>query len=214
MKQTIFAALAVALLSGTAAVAADGYAKPGSTKEETGLFGDKPVREDFRGFYIGVRAGGEFANTELEGYGDSFDGIGTDGLVGEAVAGFDMRFGSFVIGPRIIGAISNANTTINGQDLVNHDGFVNFGGRGGVVFNRTLIYVHAGYEVDFLSSDEPSFDNALGDADTNAYTIGLGTEFPLVGNINFVGEGTYIIGTDDLEGTEAMRATAGFNVRF
>jgi opacity protein-like surface antigen len=207
MKQTVIAALAVALLSSTAAVAADPFPKAGSSKADEAF---AAPREDFRGLYIGLRAGGEFANTELGG----FDGIGADGLIGEAVVGFDIRMGSFVIGPRIVGSLSNTNIEIGGQDLVTHDGSVNFGGRAGVVFNRTLVYIHGGYELVFLSSDNPGLDNALNDADLAAYTAGVGVETPLIGNINFVAEGAYVVGTDDLEDTEALRATAGINVRF
>lgn len=197
----------VALLSSGSVYAADIFGQ-GSTKDNFG-----PINKvDFSGAYVGVGVGGQFANIEVgNGF---FDGIGADGLVGEAVLGFDVRRGSFVIGPRILGGFTNVNTEINGQDLGNIDAYVNFGGRAGIVFNRTLVYVHGGYEMLWLSSDDPALDSAFNDADLNAVTAGLGIETMLVNNVSLAVEGTYLHGLDDADGAEGGRGVVRLNYRF
>lgn len=206
MKRIGLAALAAALMS-SGAYAADINGQ-GSTKDNFG-----PINKvDFSGAYVGVGVGGQFANIEV-GNG-AFDGIGADGLVGEAILGFDVRRGNFVIGPRIIGGFTNVNTEINGQDLGNIDAYVNFGGRAGIVFNRTLVYVHGGYEMLWLSSDSPELDSAFNDADINAATAGLGIETVLVNNVSLAVEATYLHGLDDADGAEGGRGVARLNYRF
>lgn len=205
MKTLVGLAAAVALLS-SGVFAAD-LGNHGGLKDD-GFVG--PINHaDFSGFYVGIGAGGEFANTEF----GPIDGIGSDGLVADIVAGYDFRFGSVVIGPRIQGGISNVNTTIGGQNLLNVDEFVNFGGRAGVVFNRSLLYAHGGYEVLFASSDSPYFDSILKKADLNAYTVGLGLETVVTDHVSLSVEGTYIYGIDDAEGTEAFRGMVRVNWR-
>jgi len=206
-KIGIIAALAVALSSGGAS-AADILGRDGSTKDSFGSVN----KVDFSGAYVGVGGGGQFVNLEV---GDGlFDGIGADGLVGEAVLGYDIRRGSFVFGPRVIGAFTNVNTEIMGVDLANIDAYLNIGGRAGVVFNRTLLYVHGGYEMLWLSSDIPALDAVLDDADTNAATVGLGLETMISDGLSFAVEGTYVHGLDDAEGGEAGRGVARLNYRF
>lgn len=201
-----FAVLAIFLAS--PAIAADATEK-GSTLGLPALpaLSDKG---DFSGPYVGIGAGGEFANIEL---GDYFDGIGADGLVGEAVLGYDFRFGGLVIGPRIVGGIANVNTQIGDNDLINLDGYINFGGRAGVVFNRTLVYAQGGYEMMFASSDSPFFDEALEEADLNAWTMGIGLETAIANNVSLAAEGTYVSGIDDAEGLEAFRGVVRLNIR-
>lgn len=206
MISTLAAGAALSAMVATGALASDLNGR-GSSKDDFGSVN----KVDFNGLYVGLGAGGQFANVEVGGV---FDGIGADGLVGEAVAGFDVRRGSFVFGPRVIGAVTNVNTEIAGFDLGNIDAYVNLGGRVGVVFNRTLIYAHAGYEILWLSSDIPALDAAFDDADTNAATVGLGLETMLTGNLSFVVEGTYVHGLDDAEDGEAGRGVARLNMRF
>lgn len=207
MKKIGLAAAVVALMS-SGALGADIFGK-GSTKD--GDFGSVN-KVDFSGAYVGVGAGGQFANIEV-GNG-LFDGIGADGLVGEAVLGFDIRRGSFVFGPRILGGFTNVNTEIAGSDLGNIDAYVNFGGRAGVVFSRTLVYVHGGYEMLWLSSDSPALDAAFDDADFNAVTAGVGVETMLANNLSLAVEGTYLHGLDDAEGGESGRGVVRLNYRF
>lgn len=207
MRKIGLIAAAVAFISGGAS-AADILGRDGSAKDDFG-----PINKvDFNGIYIGAGGGGQFANIEVgNGF---FDGIGADGLVGEAVLGYDIRRGSFVFGPRILGGFTNVNTEVNGSDLGNIDAYANFGGRAGVVFNRTLVYVHGGYEMMWLSSDIPALDSALNDADINAATAGLGVETILANNISLAIEGTYLHGLDDAEGAEGGRGVARLNFRF
>lgn len=211
MKKSALAALAVALLSSGAAYGADILGRGGSTKD--GDF-SHVNRVDFNGAYVGVGVGGEFANVELDTRRGTFDGIGADGLVGEAVFGYDIRRGSFVFGPRIIGGFTNVNTEFAGSDIANIDAYVNFGGRAGIVFNRTLVYVHGGYEMLWVSSDNPRLDAAFDAADLNAATAGLGIETILVDNVSLAVEGTYLHGLDDAEGGEAGRAVVRLNYQF
>lgn len=189
---TLAAGVALSALMITGAVASD--LNGGSLK-------DGPFAEvnhvDFSGAYVGVGVGGGFYNTEIDAGSFAFNGIGSDGAVIDGVLGYDFRRGSFVIGPRIIGALTTISTTINGQDLANLDGFVNLGGRAGVVFNRTLVYAHAGYEIMWVSSDIPSFDKALKDADLNAVTAGLGIETVIGDGMTLALEGAYVHGLDD-----------------
>lgn len=203
MKRIGLAAVAVALMS-SGALASD---LNGSLK-------DSPFRDvnkiDFSGAYVGVGAGGQFVSAEI----GSFDGVGADGVVGEAIVGFDVRRRNFVFGPRVIGAIGNVNTTIGNNDLVNIDAYLNLGGRAGVVFNRTLIYIHGGYEMVWASSDSPAIDAALDDADLNAATVGVGVEAVLGGNLSLTLEATYVSGLDDAEDVEGGRGVARLNYRF
>lgn len=208
MKRMIGLAAVVALAS-SGALGADILGK-GSLKDDFG-----PVNKvDFSGAYVGVGAGGQFANIEVEGYSGTFDGVGADGIVGEAVLGFDVRRGSFVFGPRVLGGFTNVNTEVNGSDLGNIDAYANFGGRAGIVFSRTLVYLHGGYEMMWLSSDSPALDSALNDADINAATAGLGVETMIANNISLAIEGTYLYGLDDAEGAEGGRGVARVNFRF
>lgn len=202
---TLAAGVALSALVATGALATD---LGGSAKDSFSSVN----KVDFSGLYVGVGAGGQFVNLEV---GDGvFDGIGADGLVGEAVVGFDVRRGSFVFGPRVIGAVTNVNTEIMGLDLANIDAYLNIGGRAGVVFNRTLLYVHGGYEMLWLSSDIPGLDAALDDADTNAATVGIGLETMISNGLSFTVEGTYVHGLDDADGGEAGRGVARLNYRF
>jgi hypothetical protein len=205
-KATLFA-LTTLLLS-SSAFAADINGK--SLKDDS--FGEPINRVDFSGFYVGVGAGAEFATMELGG--GAFDGIGADGWVGEAVLGYDIRRGSFVFGPRVVAGISNVNTTIGSTDLVNLDAYANFGGRAGIVFNRTLVYLHGGYEMMWASSDIGALDSALNDLDLNAATVGLGLETMFGNGVSLTLEGTYVSGLDDAEDIEGVRTTARINYRF
>ena len=209
MKRIIAALLVTSALSAPA-MAADVYGKD-SLKDSPASASVNSV--DFSGPYIGIGFGGEFANTELDLRRTTFDGIGSDGLVGDAVLGYDFRAGSFVFGPRVQFGITNVDTTIGSNDLLTLDYFINLGGRAGVVFNRTLFYAHGGYEMMFASSDNAGYDQWLDDADLNAFTVGLGVETAISSNLSLGLEGAYIYGVDDAEGTEAFRGMARINLR-
>jgi hypothetical protein len=216
-KIGIIAVLAAALTSG-GAYAADILGRGGSTKDDFGHVN----KVDFSGAYVGVGAGGQFVNTPAVAevvmgdgwnYGD-LEGIGGKGLVGEAILGFDIRRSSFVFGPRIIGGVTNVSAEFDGNEIGNIDAYLNIGGRAGVVFNRTLIYIHGGYERQWLSSDYAHLDAAFDDADINAVTGGLGLETMLTDSISFVVEGTYIHGLDDAEDSDGGRGVARLIHRF
>lgn len=206
LKSTVIGAAFAAILASAPAIASDLNGK--SLKDEFGSVN----KVDFSGVYVGIGGGAEFATMEIGG--GFFDGIGADGWVGEAVAGYDIRRGSFVLGPRIIGGIGNVNTTILGNDLVNLDAYLNLGGRAGVAFSRTLVYLHGGYEIMWAGSDIPALDKALNDLDLNAVTAGVGLETMFGNGISFTLEGTYVSGLDDAENIEGVRTTARVNYRF
>jgi outer membrane immunogenic protein len=122
-------------------------------------------RAAFQGLSAGIGIGGEFVNIDIL---DQFDGIGADGLVGQVHADYLFAAGSFRVGPYVEGGISNVNTEINGQDLLNQDYF--FGGGlqiGYVVWNSTMLYVQGGGQWS-------KWDIAEGAADADVFSVKLG----------------------------------------
>ncbi len=135
-------------------------------------------KADFSGAYVGIALGGAMLEPD---YGDD----DFDGVVGEAVVGYDFRRASFVFGPRVRGGLS---TQENDSETTEINGYVNLGGRGGLVFNRTLAYLSGGWEKKFIGGpgDDPS-----------AVSVGLGAETKLFEDITFGGEIEHIQGIDD-----------------
>lgn len=201
LKATISAAVLAATLGCAAVQAAD-------------LRGEKahhlaPVTEtkkqDFEGFYVGLGVGGEILEDD---FGNDFDGF-----VGNAVVGFDTRYQSVVLGLRAQGFLSGVE---DDAGLVQVDGGLSFGGRAGLVFNRTLAYVHADHEWLFASSDIPVIDTILDDADLRRLAIGGGLEFttPVLGGLSFGAEASYLIGLGDAEDLDGFRGLLRANKRF
>lgn len=180
----------------------------GSLKDDGPDFGSARTL-DFSGPYAGVGVGGMFLG------GDPENNNGTIGGVVEGVIGWDFRRASFVIGPRIVGGLTNLDDEREwrpGNTAL--DAFLNFGGRAGVVFNRTLVYAHGGYEIAFASSDDPDHDAYLGNADLNAITGGFGIETMLADRWSLAAEGTYISGINDAEDTDGWRGVFRINHQF
>lgn len=202
VKTTVAAAvLAMALVGSAQAADLDGrsdanYAHPGAEYNT------------FRGFYAGVGVGGEFSNNELEFGPISFDGIGGDGLIGSVVIGYDVRMGQFIIGPYVEGLISNAAIELNGLDVVSHDYSVIAGARTGLALGQSLIYAKIGHEWGFQSSDFSSADQ-----DYTALNFGGGVETYIADHVSVTAEGVYVMGLDDHDNGEGLRALVRLNYR-
>lgn len=199
---TSIATLAVGIFASPLAYASDLNGK-GSLKDDA--FSDVHST-DFSGLYVGVGVGGEFLG------GDPDNNNGTIGGVIDGVVGWDFRRDSFVIGPRVVGGLSNLDDEAYCNTAL--DAFLNFGGRAGIVFNRTLVYVHAGYEMQWFSSENSGYDAWLANADTNAITGGVGIETILAGNWSIAAEGTLIGGINDAEDLDGYRAVVRINRQF
>jgi opacity protein-like surface antigen len=170
---------------------------------------DYPIeRNVFQGFGVGVHGGGQFTNIDIM---DQFDGIGADGLVGGIHAEYLFGFGSLRVGPYIEGGISNVNTEIQGQDLINQDHYYGGGIKAGaVVWNSTLVYGKLGYEWSKWSILD---DEA--DADVESVVLGAGIETMLMPHVSLGLEASYITPlnievegddiTDLLEESESLR---------
>lgn len=205
LKSTVIGSLTAILLSGSAFAA--GLHDKGSSLKDDGDVILSGNATDFSGLYVGVGVGGEFLG------GDPDTNNGTIGGVVDGVIGWDFRRDSFVIGPRIVAGLSNlddedpcANTAL--------DAFLNFGGRAGIVFNRTLVYVHAGYEMQWFSSENSGYDAWLANADTNAFTGGVGIETILAGSWSIAAEGGLVSGLNDAEDVDGWRGVVRINRQF
>lgn len=163
----------------------------------------------FQGLGIGVHGGGQFTNIDVV---DQFDGIGADGLIGGAHAEYLFGFGTFRAGVYAEGGISNVNTEIFGQDLLNQDWYAGVGVKAGaVVWNSTFIYGKAGYEISKWSIAED-----LAEADVESVVVGGGVETMLMPNVSVGLEANYVVplsveveskdATDLVEESESLRA--------
>jgi opacity protein-like surface antigen len=203
-KATLFA-LTTLLLSSSAFAADINGGSLKDTVDETS-FGRNP----FSGFYIGLNAGGEFANIDVM---DSFDGIGADGLIGGIHAGYNMCANRFCFGPYVEGGLSNVNVDIGGLDALTQDYYVQGGAMVGYMVGKaTLISVHAGYDHSAWGSDLFGGD----DITVGAVAIGGGIETMITSNVSLGAKVDYLmvysadVGntdvTDFIEESEAIRA--------
>jgi outer membrane immunogenic protein len=134
------------------------------------------------GFYIGIGAGAGAVVTELSDGFDSFNGIGSEGVFGTVVVGYDRQLTS-----RIVGGIfadydfaSNASTDFDGISIDQKNTF-SIGARLGVLTSpTTLWYGTAGYT-------QTEFD-LRGLPDFKGYFVGGGVESQLVGGWNLRAE--------------------------
>ncbi len=159
---------------------------------------------DFSGAYVGLALGGALLNDD-----SSSDDL--KGVIGEIAAGYDFRRASLVIGPRIRGALT---TMEDDTGLIDIDGYLNLGGRAGVVFNRTLVYGSVGYEFMFASSDNPVIDAALDDSKLRALTLGLGVETKIWDGITAGGEVEWVNGLQDAKEVDGFRGLVRINRHF
>jgi outer membrane immunogenic protein len=181
MKKMILAlAGAMSLLS--SAALADGMA----SKSASCCDAARP----WTGFYVGIGGGGAAVVTELSGGGTSFDGIGSEGVFGTVVVGYDRMLTS-----RIVGGIfadydfaSNVSTELStpfGGVSADQKNTFAIGARLGFLSSpTTLWYGTAGYtqtEFDLKSI-------GLGQPDFQGYFVGAGVESQLHGGWNLRAE--------------------------
>ncbi|MDP3899012.1 MAG: outer membrane beta-barrel protein [Mesorhizobium sp.] len=137
---------------------------------------------DWSGAYLGVQAGGSWANLDqrIPAYGPLPDGEMNGGLVG-AFAGYNWQFHSLVAGVEIGANLRNldgTNDILNAPELLytkqNWD--ASFVARLGAPVGRTLLYGLAGVSVTEVSSQYTSGFLSADDV-VAGYTVGAGGEF-------------------------------------
>lgn len=146
---TLTAALAL-LVSAGAANAADVYSNGGGLKDGGVIAGQA---YNWSGFYIGGYLGMHANNTTIDipSGPASFDGIGSQGLMGGGELGLDFQAGNFVFGVFGRGDFPTAETVLKVGPYEIKDTMQYMwtaGGRGGVLVGNTkstLIYVDVGY---------------------------------------------------------------------
>jgi outer membrane immunogenic protein len=181
----------------------------------------QPDYNPFAGWYFGLQGGGQFTNIDIN---DQFDGIGADGLIGGAHAGYNMQMGSLVTGPYVEGGFSNVNVDINfgagaSGDLLSQDWYAQGGWLVGVeVYDKTLVFGRAGYEYAKWSSD--FFSETV---DVYSFVLGGGIETMIAANVSIGLTADYLIPheievdstnlTDLLDASEQLRAMARITYR-
>lgn len=163
MKKSVLAALGLALISSSAALAADPFDRKGGSTKEVRV--ETAAERSWTGLWLGAFGGYTITNTELSldsvhNFGPEpvhtnwggLDGLGGEGFFGEAQVGFDKQVGErFVIGALGGVGISNSETTISGPGgmgvlSVQEDISYLVGGRLGYLVNRdNMVYVAGGY---------------------------------------------------------------------
>jgi opacity protein-like surface antigen len=174
------------------------------------------VDNPFAGFYGGIHGGGQFVNIDVM---DQFDGIGADGLVGGAHAGYNMCSGRVCFGLYGEGGLSNVNVELGGQDALIQDWYAQGGALIGYVAGKsTLISIHAGYDFSAWSSD---FTDA--NIDVGAYVIGAGVDTMIADHVSLGVKVDYLIAdsveveshdvTDYVEKSEGLRVLGRITYR-
>ncbi|WP_374834621.1 outer membrane protein [Paenochrobactrum pullorum] len=172
-------AIAFTLLASTSAQAADLNAQP----------------YNWSGAYIGIQAGGRWAEEKTEGMGPrgpvttSIKPSG--GLIG-GYAGYNHKIGSFVVGAEI-GAAFNAVSADWNMSFTDYrdkaKALISVNARLGYAFDRTLVYAtggwaHAKYSRSFRSDDSGiGFLNYDESFKRNGYNLGAGAEYALTDNV-------------------------------
>lgn len=148
---------------------------------------------NWTGFYVGVAGGAGAAVTEISGGGASFNGLGSEGVLGEITAGYDHDFGSFVAGIQVAAHYSDIKSELNlgfGSNSLDFDATADYGfdllARGGMKVNEsTLAYVIGGYswqnfEIEASATGQGS--QKVAEWDVGGFTIGGGLETALTAN--------------------------------
>jgi len=178
----IFGLAALVALSAPAS-AADPYSNSGGLKDGPTI---SSGQYNWSGFYIGGFLGMHANNTTLD-YSSllTFDGIGSQGLMGGGEIGVDFQAGNFVFGVFGRGDFPTAETVLKVGPYEIKDSMQYMwtaGGRGGVLVGNTkstLIYVDVGYsqaQYDFTAPGGFSWSRTPG-----GITAGGGIETQLGG---------------------------------
>jgi outer membrane immunogenic protein len=229
MKQTVIAALAVALLSSTAAVAADPF--PKKEREEMKFADAEPVVV-WSGFYLQGQGGyGKSQhNLTVQSYDSSgtsdvgfvdilgLDGIGGDGFIGGGRLGYDLAMGRFLVG--VFGEYnwSNIETELSLSGFPGSPTYTlekenewSVGARAGVIVApRTLAYILAAYTETDYTINGPGVVAGRGYATEQTlqgFTVGAGAEYALAGNVFLGLEGTYTF-YDEAEWANSCSSTS------
>jgi len=144
---------------------------------------------DWTGVYVSAAAGAGMLAHEIETPivpgGVAFNGIGAEGIFGEAGIGYDHDFGGFVAGIAANGRISSAATTLNLAGAIKASIDADYGFdvllRGGVKLNpSTLAYVIGGYSMQHfeVNIDTPAL-GTLYDWTAHGFSVGGGVEAAL-----------------------------------
>ncbi len=141
---------------------------------------------DWTGFYAGLGFGSELGVSKLDVNGlFEFDGLGAQGIFGEATIGYDYMFSNgFVIGAMLNGRIANTAFEVDtpiGDFDAEGDFSIDVVGRVGYALTpSTLGYVLGGYT--YQSIELPDIVTAIGiddDLDLHGYVVGVGMETAL-----------------------------------
>ncbi|MEM6463880.1 MAG: outer membrane beta-barrel protein [Pseudomonadota bacterium] len=145
-----------------------------------------PLNYNWTGLKVGVAAGGgglvHELSTPILG-GNSINGIGAEGFLGELNVGYDFEVGSnFVLG--IVGAVrtTNIKTELNlpiafagTADIEAGTGYDVLARAGYKLGDRTLAYLVGGYTYQEFDVNFPGFGSVI-DWDQDGWTIGSGME--------------------------------------
>jgi outer membrane immunogenic protein len=144
---------------------------------------------DWTGVYVSATAGAGMLSHEIETPiipgGIAFNGIGAEGVFGEAGIGYDHDFGGFVAGIAANGRISSVATTLNLAGAIKASIDADYGFdlllRAGAKLNRsTLAYVIGGYSMQHfeINIDQPAL-GTLYDWTAHGFSVGGGLEAAL-----------------------------------
>jgi len=153
-------AAAIAILSASAASAADLAARP-YTKAPMAA---PSLVYDWTGFYIGGHVGGAFRGNSNNAVGGGNDGR----FMGGGQIGWDTQFG----GNWVFGLEANYSFLDTSSSFANR-GLGSVTGRLGSAWGPTLLYVKGGY----AWADSRFTNGFTGDAGRNGYTVGGGIEY-------------------------------------
>jgi outer membrane immunogenic protein len=170
----------VTLLSGAAL--ADGMAK--------GRASCCDAARPWTGFYLGIGAGVGSVVTEISADGGSFDGVGSEGVLGTVIVGYDRQLTS-----RIVGGVfadydfaSNVSTDLSfdgGGISADQKNTFAIGARLGVLSSPTTLWFGT---VGYTQTEFDLKNIGLGTPDFKGFFVGGGVESQLVGGWNLRAE--------------------------
>lgn len=147
-----------------------------------------PARRDWSGFFAGAQLGYGFANTTLSVPNTfSFRGIGSQGLTGGLIGGYDHQFAgtNIVAGVEADVSLSDIRTTLNIAGFtasVGSDWNVGLRGRLGYVLGGSVMpYVSAGYGWSHLRA--PALLGGLFTGTAGGFQVGAGIETMITANL-------------------------------
>jgi outer membrane immunogenic protein len=183
-----------AMLASGSAFAAD-YALPTKKAPPPPVF-------TWSGCYAGLHVGGDFGHSNWSAPSSSIVGMSTAGALGGGQLGCNYQVNGFVVGgeAEIWGSGLSGSASLDPKGtLVNLKARSDLAGdvalRGGVAFDRALVFVKAGlamtqYRYDYAIPSVPL--SATGRSDDSGLLIGLGLEYALDAHWSLKAEYDYI----------------------